>query len=209
MQKSLGHRLRLMRVERGLSLREAARRAGVVKETISDIERGHSHPYDVTLAKLAKAYEVPVEHLLEEPVPLAEAPRRTGRAEIDAWLEEWPEMPYVESWARYLEGQCDFFNVMLEDTEGLSDDSISWIAAQTIDLCAIYAHDRVEKRPEYGGETAKDLDRAVEELGKLYDRAIRMAAQREFQASAREDFSAGKHVALDDTARAIFGRETG
>jgi transcriptional regulator with XRE-family HTH domain len=67
MQSSLGHKLRLMRVERGLSLREAARRAGVVKETISDIERGHTHPYDVTLAKLAKAYEVPVEDLLEEP----------------------------------------------------------------------------------------------------------------------------------------------
>ena len=55
MQESLGHRLRVMRAERGLSLREAARRAGVVKETISDIERGHTHPYDVTLAKLAKA----------------------------------------------------------------------------------------------------------------------------------------------------------
>jgi transcriptional regulator with XRE-family HTH domain len=67
MQESLGHKLRLMRAERGLSLREAARRAGMVKETISDIERGHTHPYDVTLAKLAKAYDVPVAELLEEP----------------------------------------------------------------------------------------------------------------------------------------------
>lgn len=73
MQSSLGHRLRLMRAERGLSLREAARRAGVVKETISGIERGHTHPYDVTLAKLAKAYEVPVEALLEEPVGAGKA----------------------------------------------------------------------------------------------------------------------------------------
>jgi transcriptional regulator with XRE-family HTH domain len=40
MQESLGRKLRLMRAERGLSLREAARRAGVVKETISEIERG-------------------------------------------------------------------------------------------------------------------------------------------------------------------------
>jgi transcriptional regulator with XRE-family HTH domain len=76
MQESLGHKLRLMRAERGLSLREAARRAGVVKETISDIERGHTHPYDVTLAKLAKVYDVPLEELLEEPVLAgkAEAP---------------------------------------------------------------------------------------------------------------------------------------
>jgi transcriptional regulator with XRE-family HTH domain len=211
MQGSLAHKLRVLRAERGLTLREAAAKSGVAKETISDIERGLRHPHDPTLAKIAKGYGVPVEELLEEPALAAgkgEAPRRMGRAEIDAWLEEWLEVPYVESWARYLEGQCDFFNRLL-DTEGLSDDSINWIAAQTIDLCAIYAHDRVEERPEYGGEIAKDLDRAVEELGKLYERAIRMAAQREFRASAREDFSAGKHVALDDTARVIFGRETG
>jgi transcriptional regulator with XRE-family HTH domain len=73
-QTSLGRRLRLLRAERQLSLRQAAARAGVVKETISDIERGATHPQDVTLAKLAHAYEVPVEDLLEEPVPLDEAP---------------------------------------------------------------------------------------------------------------------------------------
>jgi transcriptional regulator with XRE-family HTH domain len=97
MQTSLGHRLRLLRAERQLSLRQAAARAGVVKETISDIERGVSHPQDVTLAKLAHAYDVPVEDLLEEPVPLAEAPE-TGApdpgevdelAKIVYRLEEW------------------------------------------------------------------------------------------------------------------------
>jgi transcriptional regulator with XRE-family HTH domain len=82
MQESLGRRLRLMRAERGLSLREAARRAGVVKETISDIERGKTHPYDVTLAKLAEAYEVPIEELLEDPVPLVEAPQESGQPRI-------------------------------------------------------------------------------------------------------------------------------
>jgi transcriptional regulator with XRE-family HTH domain len=82
MEEWLGRKLRVIRAERGLSLREAARRAGVVKETISDIERGHSHPYDVTLAKLARAYHVPLEELLEEPeetrpAPKAEAPQLT------------------------------------------------------------------------------------------------------------------------------------
>ena len=99
MQESLGHRLRLMRVERGLSLREAARRAGVVKETISDIERGHTHPYDVTLAKLAKAYEVPVEELLEEPVPLGEAPREAGPPEKS---EEERRSGYLRSWRAFV-----------------------------------------------------------------------------------------------------------
>jgi transcriptional regulator with XRE-family HTH domain len=81
-QTSLGRRLRLLRAERQLSLRQAAARAGVVKETISDIERGATHPQDVTLAKLAHAYEVPVEDLLEEPVPLDEAPE-AGQTEAE------------------------------------------------------------------------------------------------------------------------------
>ena len=98
MQESLGHRLRLMRVERGLSLREAARRAGVVKETISDIERGHTHPYDVTLAKLAKVYEVPVEELLE-PIPLGEAPREAGPPEKS---EEERRSGYLRSWRAFV-----------------------------------------------------------------------------------------------------------
>jgi transcriptional regulator with XRE-family HTH domain len=88
MQESLGHRLRVMRAERGLSLREAARRAGVVKETISDIERGHTHPYDVTLAKLARAYDVPVGELLEEPVPLDESSRGAAEQDTDP-LDGW------------------------------------------------------------------------------------------------------------------------
>jgi len=91
MQESLGHRLRVMRAERGLSLREAARRAGVVKETISDIERGHTHPYDVTLAKLARAYDVPVEELFKEPVPLDESSRgavaERGADPLDGWID--------------------------------------------------------------------------------------------------------------------------
>src|SRR5215207_7484802 len=40
----------------------------------------HQAPHDVTLSKLAKGYGVPVEGLLEEPVPLAEAPEEAGPA---------------------------------------------------------------------------------------------------------------------------------
>lgn len=70
-----------MRAERGLTLREAASVTSVAKETISDIERGLRHPHDPTLAKIAKGYGVPVEELLEEPVPAgkAEAPEEVGR----------------------------------------------------------------------------------------------------------------------------------
>ena len=74
MQTSLGRRLRILRAERGLSLRSAASMCGVTKETLSAIERGSREPHDVTLSRIARGYEIPVEELLEEPVPLAPAP---------------------------------------------------------------------------------------------------------------------------------------
>jgi transcriptional regulator with XRE-family HTH domain len=65
MQDTLARKLRVLRVERGLTLREAEELTGVDKDTLSKIERGLRHPYDVTLSKLAKGYGVPVEELLE------------------------------------------------------------------------------------------------------------------------------------------------
>jgi transcriptional regulator with XRE-family HTH domain len=80
MHGSLATKLRVLRAERGLTVRQVAELSGVAKETISQIERGERHPYDRTLAKLAHAYDVPVKELLEEPVlasgasPKAEPP---------------------------------------------------------------------------------------------------------------------------------------
>src|SRR5215211_5648910 len=91
-QGSLARRLRVLRAERGLTLREAASRTGVAKETISDIERGLRHPHDPTLAKIAQGYGVPVEDLLEveSPLPLAEAlPLPSEPSLRDALPEEW------------------------------------------------------------------------------------------------------------------------
>jgi len=83
MQAMLARKLRVLRAERGLTLREAEQLTGVDKDTLSKIERGLRHPYDVTLSKLAKGYDVPVEELLEEPVPLAKTPE-TGRSKMTA-----------------------------------------------------------------------------------------------------------------------------
>jgi transcriptional regulator with XRE-family HTH domain len=81
MHGSLATRLRVLRAERGLTVRQVAELSGVAKETISQVERGERHPYDRTLAKLAHAYDVPVEELLQEPALAgkAEAPD-TGQA---------------------------------------------------------------------------------------------------------------------------------
>jgi transcriptional regulator with XRE-family HTH domain len=74
MQDTLARRLRLLRAERGWTLREAAPKLGVTPGTLSELERGVRHPQDVTLARIAKGYGIPVEELLEEPV-------LTGKAE--------------------------------------------------------------------------------------------------------------------------------
>src|SRR5829696_4059368 len=85
--RSLALKLRVLRAERALTIEQAAERAGVTPETISDAERGRRHPYLPTLRKLARAYEVPVEELLaEEPqepalAGKAEAPSRPPREE--------------------------------------------------------------------------------------------------------------------------------
>ena len=89
-QGLLGKRLRLIRAQRKLSLRQAAKLAGLAKETLGDLERGKRHPTDITLAKLAEIYEIELQELfdLEEEASLAEAeaseteePVLTGKAE--------------------------------------------------------------------------------------------------------------------------------
>src|SRR5215204_4446607 len=123
MQTSLGHTLRILRAERELTLREAASHTGVAKETISDIERSIRHPHDVTVAKLARAYDVPVEDLLtEEPVlagkasaPPSEAgtgqasPPRVGKERLEEHFED------VRT------DEVDYLNWVIEDLWRLAD----------------------------------------------------------------------------------------
>jgi transcriptional regulator with XRE-family HTH domain len=80
LQGSLGRKLRVLRAERGLRQDQAAELIGVAPETLSDLERGKRRAYAPTLSKIAKGYGVPVEELVAEEPPLAEA-SRAGRAE--------------------------------------------------------------------------------------------------------------------------------
>ena len=65
-QETLTRKLRVLRAERGLTLREAASEAGVRPATLSELERGRRQPHDLTLSRIAKAYGVPVGELIEE-----------------------------------------------------------------------------------------------------------------------------------------------
>jgi|SRR5215212_9876501 len=63
MEASLKDKLSLIRAERGLTLRKAAKLTGVSKETLNDLERGRRKPHLHTLHKIARGYGVAVETL--------------------------------------------------------------------------------------------------------------------------------------------------
>ncbi len=64
--------LRLARLEKGLTLRDAAKVTGITKDTISLLERGKRRPFPSTLYKLAQGYGVSAREFLDPspPAPL-------------------------------------------------------------------------------------------------------------------------------------------
>jgi putative transcriptional regulator len=59
-------KLRDLRAELGLTQKQAAELARVTPETLSDLESGKRPPYMPTVTKIARAYGVPIEELVEE-----------------------------------------------------------------------------------------------------------------------------------------------
>jgi transcriptional regulator with XRE-family HTH domain len=92
--EGLGTRLRRTRVERGLSLRQAAAQTGVTKETLSDLERDRRTPHPPTLAKIARGYGVEISDLLgpvveeESSVPKEPAPPSPEQLRLNGFLNE-------------------------------------------------------------------------------------------------------------------------
>jgi transcriptional regulator with XRE-family HTH domain len=106
MHGSLARKLRVLRAERGLSVREVESLSGVAKETVSRAERGERQPLDRTLAKLARLYEVPLDDLLEEPLgerPLAGSPK-TEASPSEASEAKVSEISDVEELGRMARG---------------------------------------------------------------------------------------------------------
>src|SRR5215217_1074205 len=65
--KLLGTNLRARRDEQGISLSELARRSGIAKGTLSQLESGAGNPTIETVFSLSNALGVPVSALLNEP----------------------------------------------------------------------------------------------------------------------------------------------
>ncbi len=62
--KLLGRRIRILRAERGWSQEVLAELAGLHRNYIGHVERGEIHASVVQLAKIARAFEVPVGALI-------------------------------------------------------------------------------------------------------------------------------------------------
>ena len=96
MHASLPTRLRVLRAQHGLHLTEAARKLGIGRDTLSDLERGVRRPAFPTLKKISEGYGVPVEELLaaEEPAVAGKAEALEARAlslsseEFSDWIKE-------------------------------------------------------------------------------------------------------------------------
>ena len=88
-QGSLAQKLRILRAQRGLTVKDASAIIGVNRHTLRSLELGEHEPGYPTLRKIADGYGVPVEDLMEDPVGVgkAEAPwAPTGPSEFSKAL---------------------------------------------------------------------------------------------------------------------------
>jgi transcriptional regulator with XRE-family HTH domain len=87
--------VRRFRHERGYSLSELARRAGLAKQTLSSLEGGLANPTVLTLTTIATALGIPVAHLLTEygsPVLIRRAADATWSEGPDGTVRELDEI---------------------------------------------------------------------------------------------------------------------
>ena len=66
MPQPIAVKLRSLREQRGLTQKEAAQLADVSHWTVMYLESGKRAPYMPTVTKIARAYGVPLEELVEE-----------------------------------------------------------------------------------------------------------------------------------------------
>ena len=84
LRAEVGRRLRALREHAGLSLSELARRAGLGKGTLSELEAGVRNPTLETLFALTTALGLP----LSAALPAGEPPPDAAGDAVDAWLVE-------------------------------------------------------------------------------------------------------------------------
>jgi transcriptional regulator with XRE-family HTH domain len=88
METWLPRKLRILRVRQGLTLVEAAKKTGVTRVTLSELERGHREPVAPTLVKIAEGYGVPIEELLEPTEQMVTSSMEPTPPKVEAPLAE-------------------------------------------------------------------------------------------------------------------------
>lgn len=89
----LGERLRLIRKENKLTLKNLSQLADLSVPYLSDMERGVVNPSIDTLQKVAKAYNMTVKELISGVEELGESSNTNYPAEFQSFLKEY-ESPY-------------------------------------------------------------------------------------------------------------------
>ena len=88
LRRVLGHRLRAVRIEAGLSQLELAARVGLQRATLGNIEAGRQGVVVDRLVELAEALQVSPRSLLQGLTPEARAPYPEGLSEAQKdWLD--------------------------------------------------------------------------------------------------------------------------
>lgn len=91
LNEDVGRRLRMLRRERDLSLSELARRSGVGKGTLSELESGTRNPTLETLYAATTALGLPLSAVLSDPLPTGDrgpAPAGVSGSAVTAVLLE-------------------------------------------------------------------------------------------------------------------------
>jgi transcriptional regulator with XRE-family HTH domain len=93
----LGGRVRSLRRQRGLTLKELGARAGLSHPFLSQVERGLARPSVVSVERIAHALNVPVAHLWMPPRPREE--RLLRRTDGTGMRELLAAAPAVHEWS--------------------------------------------------------------------------------------------------------------
>jgi transcriptional regulator with XRE-family HTH domain len=175
MSVDIGERIRSLRTARGLSQEEAARRSGIGLKSYGDLERGRTRdPHYSTLRGVARALDVGVEDLLEEPALAgkAEASQETGHTEAEVEEEQRPDDEVTRR--RIYSGLAEARALLLESTAELWDrlldrgednvDTLRLIEHVTTKEIINHAIDEEEIKELCAPEQRDQLERAEQRL---------------------------------------------
>ena len=99
----LGERLRLIRKDRQLTLKDLSKRADLSVPYLSDMERGVVNPSIETLRKVAKAYNMTVQDLFTGVEGLGESARENYPAGFSDFLQDPDYKDEIDSdWKEFL-----------------------------------------------------------------------------------------------------------